>query len=126
MIVRKQEELKDMDRKVSCPNGGFISYRFLLESDGMGYSLTKTVIPKGDEQFWHYKNHLESCLCISGEATLTNAVTGEEHPITPDTIYILDKNDAHLFKAHETTVLICIFNPPLKGKEVHREDGSYE
>ena len=49
----------------------------LLESDGMGYGMTKTVIPVGERQHWHYKNHLESCYCVSGKGLLTNAVTGE-------------------------------------------------
>ena len=39
---------------------------------------------------------------------------------------MLDKNDAHYFEAFEEVTLICVFNPPLTGKEVHQEDGSYE
>ena len=125
MRVIKSSDIADMGRKVSCPNDGFISYRILLEEDGMGYSMTKTVIPKGDPQHWHYKNHLESCFCVSGHGTLTNIDTGDEHEIGPDSTYVLDKHDNHMFQAHETVTLICVFNPPLKGKEVHQADGSY-
>lgn len=110
-------------RKVKFHAG--ISNRILLESDGMGYTMTKTVIEPNNKQFQHYKNHLESCYCVSGLATLTNAITGEEFEIKPDVTYVLDKNDPHYFEAHETTVLICVFNPPLKGQEIHQEDGSY-
>ena len=39
--------------------------------------------------------------------------------------YVLDDYDPHYFEAHEKTVLICVFNPPLTGKEIHQEDGSY-
>ena len=56
---------------------------------------------------------------------MTDSITGEEHTIEPDVTYILDKNDPHWFEAHEDTVLICVFNPPLTGFETHDEDGSY-
>jgi ParB-like chromosome segregation protein Spo0J/quercetin dioxygenase-like cupin family protein len=124
MKVIKTNEL-DAERIVNCPKGGFISNRLLLESDGMGYTMTKTVIPVNGKQFWHYKSHLESCYCVSGKATLTNALTNEEFTIEADTTYVLDKNDPHYFEAHEETILICVFNPPLTGREVHHDDGSY-
>lgn len=112
-------------RVVNCPNGGFTSNRILLKSDGMGYGMTKTVIPAGTKSRWHYKNHLETCYCVSGHATLTDENTGEKHEIKPDVTYVLDKHDPHWFEAHEETVLICAFNPPLEGTEVHQDDGSY-
>jgi len=119
-------ELVDTDRQVKCPKGGFVSHRILLESDKMGYTLTETHVPKGPPQFWHYKNHLESCYCVSGKGVLIDAITEEQHIITPGTTYILDKNDPHYFKAIEDTVLICVFNPPLTGNELHGPDGSYK
>ena len=113
------------DREVDCPKGGFKSLRVLLESDGMGFTMTKTLIPKGKPQFWHYKKHLEACFCIKGYGILKNMNTMEEHTIFPDKVYILDKHDPHTFQALRDTELICVFNPPLKGKEVHKKDGSY-
>lgn len=114
----------DQSRKVQFHSG--VSNRILLKSDNMGFSMTKTVITPGKKVFQHYKNHLEACYCVSGSATLTNHVTGEEFHIGPDVTYVLDKNDPHWFEAHEETVLICTFNPPLVGSEIHKEDGSYE
>jgi len=111
-------------RKVEFHAG--ISNRILLADDGMGYTLTKTFIqPSAGKVFQQYKNHLESCYCVSGRATLTNADTGEKHDIFPDITYVLDKNDAHWFEAHEETALICVFNPPLSGLEKHDAEGSY-
>ena len=110
----------------ACPHGGFFSHRYLLDKDNMGFTLTQTIIPPNGEQFWHYKNHLEACICIKGKARLTNVATEEIFDIIPGVMYALDKNDAHIFEVYEETVLICVFNPPLKGKEVHKEDGSYE
>lgn len=113
------------ERIVECPNGGFVSNRMLLESDGIGYSMTKTVIPVNGRQFWHYKNHFESCYCVSGRGEITNANTGEKHEVRPDITYVLDKHDPHYFEAFEEVTLICVFNPPLTGREVHGEDGAY-
>ena len=103
------------ERIVKCPKGGFTSNRILLESDGMGYSLTKTVVNPGVHH-WHYKDHLESCYCVSGYGRLTNKTTGEQFDIEPDTTYVLDKHDDHIFQCLESTVLICVFNPPLTGQ----------
>tara|TARA_R110002167_G_scaffold9628_2_gene44547 strand:+ start:8046 stop:8951 length:906 start_codon:yes stop_codon:yes gene_type:complete len=111
------------DRKVNFHAG--VSNRILLDEDKMGYTMTKTVIEPGQKVFQHYKNHLESCYCVSGHSTLTNSITGEEFEIKEDVTYVLDDYDPHYFEAHETTILICVFNPPLTGKELHQEDGSY-
>ena len=116
----------EKDRVVECPKGGFVSNRILLDEDNMGYTMTKTVIPVNGKQFWHYKDHLESCYCVKGKCELTNKETGETFEIHEDITYVLDKNDAHYFEAFEEVTLICVFNPPLTGKEVHKDDGSYE
>ena len=92
----------------------------------MGFSLHKTTIPKGDEHFWHYKDHLEACFCVKGKGVLKNVITEEVFLIEPDTTYILDKNDPHTFKAFEDVTLISVFNPPVKGMEIHQKDGSYK
>lgn len=124
MIVRTIQQIEGTDRDVKFAQGS--SLRLILESDGMGFSFHKTVIPAGQKGHWHYTNHLESCFCIQGHGILTDLSTGETHLITPDTIYILDKHDDHTFEAVTDVILLSVFNPPCKGGEVHREDGSYE
>lgn len=104
---------------------GGVSFRALLEKDGMGFSIMKTVIPKGGPHHWHYVNHLEACYCIQGRGVLRNLGTGESHFITPDVVYVLDKHDDHTFEALTDVVLISVFNPPLKGTEKHDENGHY-
>lgn len=126
MKVIRNKEIKGTKREVRCPNGGFTSFRYLLEGDGMGFSLHRTEIPKGTPQHWHYKNHLEACYCVSGTGWLVNLKTRERRLIKPDTCYALDKHDDHTFEALEDVVLISVFNPPVTGREVHGEDGSYK
>lgn len=102
-----------------------VSRRILLEKDGMGFGLTRTTIqPEAGKVFQHYKNHLEACYCIQGRGVLTDS-EGREYGIEPGVTYVLNANDPHWFEALEETVLICVFNPPLKGREVHGADGSY-
>lgn len=124
MKVIKVSELP-AEQVVECPKGGFVSRRLLLERDGMGYTMTHTTIPPNGRQRWHYTQHLESCYCVSGKGLLTDAVTGQYWAIAPGTTYALDKHDDHYFEALEETVLICVFNPPLTGREVHDESGAY-
>lgn len=125
MKVVRVSDIAGTDREVHCPKGGFVSYRMMVRADGTGYGMTKTVIPVGERQFWHYKNHIESCYCIAGKGLLTNATTNEYFAIEADTLYMLDKHDAHYFEALEDVTLICVFNPPLVGHELHGADGSY-
>lgn len=113
-------------RRINCPRNGFVSYRYLVASDGMGFSLHRTYVPEGQAQHWHYTQHLEACFCVSGAGVLTNLRTGKKFSITPDVCYALDDHDDHTFQALTDTVLISVFNPPVTGREVHREDGSYE
>lgn len=121
MKIIKFEDVK----KVHCPDGGFISARYLLESDNMGFSVTRTEIPAGNPHIWHYKNHLEACFCVSGKGILGDMSSGDEYQIEPGTLYALDRHDKHMFMALEDTVLICVFNPPLTGDELHDADRSY-
>lgn len=123
MKVKTIESLIGTEREVT--GVGFKSIRVLLEKDNMGFSLHKTIIPKGVPQHWHYKHHLEACYCIVGKGIIKNLETGIEYDIYPDTIYVLDKHDDHTFQALEDTILISVFNPPVTGNEIHNSDGSY-
>lgn len=104
---------------------GGVSFRAVLAKDGMGFAMMKTVIPQGGPHHWHYPNHLEACYCIKGRGEITDLATGIKHLITPDVVYVLDNHDDHTFEAFEDTVLISVFNPPLKGTETHDENGHY-
>lgn len=125
MIVKTIEKICQFEPERNVQGVGFSSVRVLLESDNMGFSLHKTIIPKGGPYNWHYKNHLEACYCVSGSGELVDLGSGKRYIVEPDTTYILNNNDNHTFEALEDTVLISIFNPPVTGNEVHLKDGSY-
>lgn len=124
-VISIARDVAGTEREVMCPRGGFISYRALLARDGLGFSMSKTVIRQGDAQRWHYQNHLEACYCVSGRGILTELESGTEWSIGPDMIYAPENHDPHRFQALEDTTLICVFSPPLTGREIHDDNDSY-
>lgn len=126
MKVASIDKIRQFEQERCVKGVGFESIRVLLKKDGMGFSLHKTIIPKGGPYNWQYKHHLEACYCIQGNGILKSLDNGFEYTIEPDTIYILDNHDNHTFEAIDDVVLISIFNPPVTGNEVHNEDGSYD
>lgn len=123
MIVRDYNKLKNTDRSVS--DAKWNSVRMLLADDGMGFSFHITTLDAGSEHTFHYKHHFESVYCISGKGSITDLASGESHEIKPGVMYALNLHDKHTLRAEEELVMACCFNPPVTGKEVHREDGSY-
>lgn len=124
MIVKALKDILGTDRDVAGP--GWHSRRLLLASDGLGFSLTDTIIKKGMELELEYKHHFEACYCIEGKGQIRRADNETWHILEPFTLYALDQHDRHLVQATDTDLrLVCVFNPALSGREVHRDDGSY-
>lgn len=124
MIVRALKDILDTDRDVSGP--GWNSRRLLLASDGMGFSLTDTIIHMGEMLKLEYTHHLEACYCIEGKGQIRASGDEAWHSLEPFTLYALDQHDRHFVRATDADLrLVCVFNPPLSGREVHRKDGSY-
>lgn len=120
MIVRSLDDVVGTDRDVAWGNGQ--SRRLLLQRDGMGYSLTDTVVDAGTESLLEYKNHMEACYCIEGEGEVEDE-QGNKFPITVGTMYALDKHDRHWLRAKTKMRLVCVFTPPLVGHESHKLSG---
>jgi L-ectoine synthase len=123
MIVR---HLDDAAAVKTVSAATWTSRRLLLAADGMGFSLHDTLIHAGTETRIHYKHHLEAVYCISGEGEIEE-LAGERrvHRISPGMVYALDRHDPHLLRAASELRLVCVFNPPLRGDEVHGPDGAY-
>jgi len=125
MIVRDFNDIVENDRDRVVTDARWSSVRMLLAGDGMGFSFHITFLEAGSEHEFEYKNHFESVYCMQGNGSITDLATGETHEIRPGVMYALDKHDRHILRAREELVMACVFNPPVTGTEVHREDGSY-
>ena len=124
MVVRTLEEVLRSDRNVEAST--FASRRFLLKRDGMGFSLTETTLYEGTEIEVCYKNHVEACYCIEGEGQLeVLEPEPKTYEIRSGTLYAPNMHDRHILRIRKRMLLICVFNPPLTGREVHDTDGSY-
>src|SRR5699024_10723604 len=120
------EECRKTDRHVEAETGTWTSTRLSLKDDGMGFSFHITTIFAGTETHIHYKNHLETVYCISGDGEIQTVKYGTTYQISPGTLYIVNENDEHYLRGgSEDMILACAFNPPVTGKEVHQADGSY-
>jgi L-ectoine synthase len=117
MIVRTLSDAKVVDW------GNGLSRRFLLADDGMGYTITDTIVSAGTKSRLQYQNHLEACYCIEGEGEIVD-LDGNSHRLTPGTMYALDEHDAHFLVAGEQADLrlVCVFSPALRGDERHSLD----
>lgn len=123
MIVRSIDDIRDTAQEVAAPN--WISRRLLLARDGMGFSFHETTIHAGTETHIHYRNHLEAVFCVAGEGEIETVADGRKHAIRPGVMYALDRHDEHYLRAYSELKLVCVFNPPLTGREVHDEEGVY-
>ncbi|MFF2041104.1 ectoine synthase [Kitasatospora sp. NPDC058170] len=117
MLIRDLEDVKTVEW------GNGLSRRFLLAGDGLGYSLTDTLVRAGTKSRLEYRNHMEACYCIAGSGEVID-LDGNAHPITPGRMYALDQHDAHYLVASpdEDLRLVCVFAPALQGDEVHQLD----
>jgi L-ectoine synthase len=112
--------IRELD-KVKCVEwGNGLSRRFLVEADGMGYTVTDTIVRAGTKSLIEYKNHLEACYCIEGKGSVIE-MDGTEHIIEVGTMYALDNRDPHYLCGGEDTDLrlVCMFTPALQGDEHH-------
>lgn len=123
MIVRELTQILGTARDVKGETWN--SRRLLLAHERMGFSLHDTLIHAGTTTRMHYKHHQEAVYCVEGEGTLEDLESGEKHTIRPGTLYALDGNERHVLKASSTLRLICVFNPPVTGREMHGADGAY-
>ncbi|MBF0352111.1 MAG: ectoine synthase [SAR324 cluster bacterium] len=116
MIIRTLSDIEQTDRDVAWGNGQ--SRRFLIASDGMGFTLTDTVVLAGSESRLQYRNHVEACYCIEGEGEVE--VDGKIYPIKTGTMYAPNQHDIHYLRATKTMRLVCVFSPALQGPESHQ------
>jgi L-ectoine synthase len=127
MIVRRlTPDILGTDREVESENGNWVSRRLVLADDGVGFSFHDTIIRAGTETYIHYANHIEAVYCVAGNGEIYDIANDTAHKISDGMMYLLNNHDRHYLRGGtEDMRLICVFNPPLTGKEVHDENGHY-
>lgn len=123
MIVRKLDDIIGTTHDVDTPN--WYSRRLLTAADAVGFSLNDTHIRAGTETLIWYQNHIEAVYCIEGQGEVVLTQSGKIHPISAGTLYTLNGHERHLLRAKTDMRMICVFNPPLTGAEVHDSNGVY-
>ncbi|MEU1620531.1 ectoine synthase [Streptomyces sp. NPDC005722] len=125
MIVRSLKDIEGTARDVTAETGTWRSKRIVLADDRVGFSLHETVMYAGTETSMWYAHHVEAVLCVEGEGELTDDETGEKYRISPGTLYLLDGHERHTVRPETDLRFVCVFNPPVTGREVHDENGVY-
>lgn len=124
MIVRNIQGIIGTENEVSTET--WTSRRVLLKKDGMGFSFHETIIFPGTETHIWYQNHVEAVFCIEGDGEIETVADGKVYKLGPGVVYALNNNDEHYLRGgKEPLRVICVFNPPLSGQEVHDADGVY-
>ena len=123
MIVRSTAEITGTQRDVA--GQGWRSKRIILGGDGVGFSFHETTIEAGTVHEFHYRYHVEAVWLIEGEGTLTDLNTGVTYELAPGSMYLLDDHERHRLEVRTDMRMMCVFNPPVTGQEVHDSDGVY-
>ena len=79
---------------------------------------------RSESYFW-YANHIEAVFITHGEGEIEDLATGEVHQLAPGTLYLLNDHDKHKVRVRKEIRCVCVFNPPVTGREVHDENGVY-
>ncbi|WP_433685166.1 ectoine synthase [Nocardia sp. CA-119907] len=123
MIVRSTAEITGTDRDVE--GQGWRSKRIVLGGDGVGFSFHETTIEAGTVHEFHYRHHVEAVWLIEGEGTLTDLDSGITYALAPGSMYLLDGHERHRLEVRTEMRMMCVFNPPVTGQEVHDSNGVY-
>jgi quercetin dioxygenase-like cupin family protein len=123
MIVRSLHEVIGTEREVEGPT--WTSRRLVLAREKVGFSLNDTVVHAGAEITMWYANHIEAVYVVDGTGELVDDETGEKHRLEPGVMYLVDEHQRHTLRAHTEFRAVCVFNPPLTGREVHDENGVF-
>lgn len=123
MLIRTIDEITDTDADVQSEN--WRSKRIILAKEKVGFSVHETTLYAGTESEFCYQNHIEAVFIVEGEGEIEDLATGEVHQLAPGSLYLLNDHDRHRVRPRTQMRTVCVFNPPVTGREVHDENGVY-
>ncbi|WP_154792213.1 ectoine synthase [Occultella kanbiaonis] len=123
MLVRTIAEITDTDADIKTEN--WRSKRIILAKEGVGFSVHETTLYAGTVNDFWYANHIEAVFIVEGEGEITDLATGATHQLGPGSLYLLNDHDKHQVRPRTQMRTVCVFNPPVTGREVHDENGVY-
>jgi L-ectoine synthase len=123
MIVRSLLEVEDTERDIRTPN--WRSKRLVLAKEQVGFSMHETILDAGSVNDFWYAHHVEAVFVVEGEGELLDKETGITYQLTPGSLYLLDGHEHHQLRPKTEMRTVCVFNPPVTGREVHDENGVY-
>jgi len=123
LIVRTLAEITDTERDVKTPN--WRSKRIVLANDRVGFSLHETVLDAGSVNDFWYANHVEAVFVTEGEGELYDKDNDVTYQLGPGSMYLLNGHEKHQLRPKTQMRTVCVFNPPVTGREVHDENGVY-
>jgi L-ectoine synthase len=123
MIVRSLLEIEDTERDVRTPN--WRSKRLILAREQVGFSMHETILDAGSVNDFWYAHHVEAVFVVAGEGELLDKETGITYQLGPGSLYLLDGHEHHQLRPKTEMRTVCVFNPPVTGREVHDENGVY-
>lgn len=123
MLVRSIDQITDTDADIQSEN--WRSKRIILAREGAGFSVHETTLYAGTESEFCYQNHIEAVFIVEGEGEIEDLATGEVHQLGPGSLYLLNDHDRHRVRPRTQMRTVCVFNPPVTGREVHDENGVY-
>lgn len=123
MIVRTLESVSGTPMDVAAKT--WRSIRLATAKDGLGFSFHETRMKAGTRTEMQYANHVEAVYCVEGRGSIRDLESGALFPIEPGTLYLLDRHDRHEVVVEEELRLLCVFDPGVRGDEVHDPSGAY-
>jgi L-ectoine synthase len=123
MIVRSLMDVEDTERDIRTPN--WRSKRLILAREQVGFSMHETILDAGSVNDFWYANHVEAVFVVAGEGELLDKETGITYQLGPGSLYLLDGHEHHQLRPTTEMRTVCVFNPPVTGREVHDEHGVY-
>jgi L-ectoine synthase len=123
MFVRSVAEVADTDDDIKTPN--WRSKRVVLARNRVGFSVHETTLYAGTVNDFWYANHVEAVFVTEGEGELLDKETGITYQLGPGSLYLLDGHERHQLRPRTEMKTVCVFNPPVTGREVHDENGVY-